>query len=170
MLRSLTGALGALILILIAGPAAARAKVGQVAPAFTVTTFAGEKIALEDMKGQVIVLNYWATWCGPCRRELPILSAYYRRHSARGLKILAITTEGSVPPAKLKPLEGLLSFPLISRMSGRGYGTVGGAVPTNYVIDRAGVVRYAKADAFSEAELDALLGPLLAAPAPAAAN
>lgn len=146
----------------VGGPAlAAPVKVGDVAPPFTVTTFGGDTVSLEDLKGQVVVLNYWATWCGPCRVELPILNDYYRRHPRHDLRILAVTTEDSVPNSKLKPLAAQLNFPLIAKLKGRGYGPIGGAVPTSFVIDRAGVVRYARAGAFSAESFEDTVGPLL---------
>ena len=143
----------------------ARVKVGEKAPPFTVTTFGGDKVSLEDLRGQVVVLNYWATWCGPCRRELPVLNNFYVRHPRHDLKILAVDTEDSIPQAKLRPLAASLNFPLIARMSGGGYGIIGG-LPTSYVIDRAGIVRYAKAEAFDAASFEAVVAPLLAEPPP----
>lgn len=146
--------------------AAANVKVGDPAPPFTVTTFGGDTVSLEDLKGQVVVLNYWATWCGPCRVELPVLNDYFVRHPRRDLKILAITVEGSAPAAKLKPLAAQLNFPLVARLSGKGYGPMKGAVPTSYVIDRAGVVRYAQAGAFTTESFEDTVAPLLNAPPP----
>jgi peroxiredoxin len=140
-------------------------KVGKPAPPFSLTTFDNEKITLAELAGDVIVLNFWATWCAPCRIELPMLDAYVRRHKGADLKLFAVATENSVPTSKLKPLASVLSFPLVKSISGGGYGDLG-AVPTNFVIDRAGVVRYAKAQAFSADGFDALISPLLAAPAP----
>lgn len=162
--RMRTWALAVLLAGLCVAAPALAAAVGKAAPKFTLTTFDGEKVELADLKGQVVVLNYWATWCGPCKRELPVLDAYRRSHP--GLKIYAVATEDSVPDAKLRPLASVLSFPLIAKLSGRGYGMIDGAVPTNYVIDRQGVLRYAKAEAFDRGSLDAVLSPLLAEPAP----
>jgi thiol-disulfide isomerase/thioredoxin len=147
--------------------AAAAPKVGQPAPPFTAVTFDMKTIALADLRGKVVVLNYWATWCAPCRVEIPMMDAYVRKHSA-DLVIFAIATENSVPGYKLRPLADALSFPLIKRLVGRGYGTIGQSVPTNYVIDRTGVLRLAKAGAFDEAGFDALIGPLIAEPPPPA--
>jgi thiol-disulfide isomerase/thioredoxin len=144
-------------------------KVGKAAPGFTLVTFENKKITLAELAGKVVVLNFWATWCAPCRIELPMLDAYVRRHGGDDLKLFAVATEGSVPTAKLRPLAAVLSFPLVKSISGGGYGELG-AVPTNFVIDRGGVVRYAKAAAFSSQSFDAVVGPLLAAPPPSGAT
>jgi thiol-disulfide isomerase/thioredoxin len=142
------------------------AKIGAPAPPFTVTTFDKQKISLPDLADKVVVLNFWATWCAPCRIELPMLDTYLRRHPNGDLKLYAVTTEGSIPNYKLKPLASALSFPLATSISGHAYGPLGG-VPTNYVIDRGGIVRYARSGAFTEEEFGAVIQPLLAATAPA---
>jgi thiol-disulfide isomerase/thioredoxin len=147
------------------GDMVAVAKVGRPAPPFTVTTFDGRRVTREDLAGKVVVLNFWATWCAPCRIELPMLDRYLRDHPDGDLQLFAVTTEGSVPDSALRPLARQLSFPLATRISGHGYGPLD-AIPTNYVIDRAGIVRWAKSGAFTEDSLGAVVGPLLAARAP----
>ena len=141
------------------------AKIGRPAPPFTVTTFDKQKYSLPDLAGKVVVLNFWATWCAPCRVELPMLDGYLRRRPDTDLKLFAVTTEGSVPNSKLKTLASVLSFPLATSISGHAYGPLDG-VPTNFVIDRTGIVRYAQSGAFTEEGFDRVVGPLLAAPAP----
>lgn len=136
------------------------------APQFRVTTFDGKKLSLDDFKGQVLVINFWATWCAPCREELPLLDAYYRLQEAAGLRVLAVTTEDSLPMSKLKPLAAVLRIPMARFFRGK-YNTLG-AVPTNYIIDRSGVLRYAKAGAFTIDDLNELLVPLLNEPIPVA--
>jgi peroxiredoxin len=145
---------------------ASAASVGQAAPDFELITFEGKVVRLADLKGQVVVLNYWATWCGPCRNEMPMFDRYLRAHAGQGLQIFSITTEGSVPAAKLRPLAHALAFPLATKLRGGGYGIVKNAVPTSYVIDRSGVVRLAQAGSFTEAGFDRIIAPLLAEPAP----
>lgn len=113
----------------------------------------------------MVIVNYWATWCGPCKKELPELDIYYRAHAKDGLRIFAVTTEDSVPDSYLKKLSAALSFPLAHRISGKGLAEMEG-VPTNYVIDRQGVVRWAQAGALTPETLDQVIGPLLAEPAP----
>jgi cytochrome c biogenesis protein CcmG, thiol:disulfide interchange protein DsbE len=139
-------------------------EVGKPAPNFQVTTFDGTKVSLSELKGQVVLLNFWATWCGPCKQELPMLDAYYRSRNQFGLKMFAVATEDSLAPYQLKPLQKVVSFPLIKKFKG-DYGKIK-ALPTNIIIDRAGIVRYAKAAAFDLDSLSEELIPLLKESAP----
>ena len=133
--------------------------VGEKAPDFQLSTLDDSKISLSDLKGQVVVINFWATWCGPCKQELPLLDAYYKALKQSGLSVFAVTTEDSLPLSRLKPLAAVLAIPMVRHFHGN-YGPLGG-VPTNYVIDRAGVLRYAKAAAFDLDDLNTILIPLL---------
>ncbi|WP_010216616.1 TlpA family protein disulfide reductase [Sphingomonas sp. PAMC 26621] len=134
-------------------------KVGDDAPPFVLTLVDGSKVSSDQLRGQVVVLNFWATWCGPCKAELPLLDAYYDLQKAHGLKVYAIATEDSVPISQMKKLFAQLHISPARAVKGP-YQTLG-AVPTNYIIDRAGRVRYAKASAFGLEELNSELVPLL---------
>ena len=130
------------------------------APDFQVTTFDGRKLTLADFKGQVVVLNFWATWCGPCKQELPLLEDYHRRQHAAGLAVLAVATEDSLTPFQLRPLAKLLTLQMVKRFKGN-YGQIK-YLPTNFVIDRKRILRYADSGGFTREELEQVLGPLLA--------
>lgn len=134
---------------------------GHPAPPFTLTTFDKRKVTLAEMKGKVVVINYWATWCAPCKAEMPMMHRYFKANQARGLEMFGVTTEDSVPKFQLKKVSELLSYPLSNKMSG-GYGSIDNAVPSTYIIDRKGVVRHAKKGAYTEREFKAALDPLLA--------
>ena len=142
------------------------AKVGKPAPAFTLRTFDDRKVSLADLSGKVVLLNFWALWCGPCRVEMPMFNVYVQTHPNDDLKVFAINSEDSMTLSQLRQLSAKVVFPLAKSISSQAYGPIRGALPTNYVIDRAGVVRYASAGAFDEESLDALVQPLLAEPAP----
>jgi cytochrome c biogenesis protein CcmG/thiol:disulfide interchange protein DsbE len=133
--------------------------VGEPAPDFAVTTFDGKKLSLADFKDQVLVINFWATWCTPCKKELPLLDKYFAIQQIHGLRVVAVTTEDSAPLKSLQPLAAMVRFPMARSM--RGPYRVMTGVPTNYVIDRRGILRYAKAGAFDLDSLNGILVPLL---------
>ncbi len=154
----------ALAIAMMPSHASATIKVGDRAPRFEMTLIDGSRISSTDLHGQVVILNFWATWCGPCKAELPLLDTYYRLRKDNGLRVFAVATEDSLPAYKLKPVFAALAIPSARRIKG-AFGVMG-ALPTNYIIDRAGVVRYAKPGAFDLADLNTLLVPLLNEPVP----
>ena len=72
--------------LMAASAAPAAVKVGERAPDFELTLIDGSKVRGTDLRGQVVVLNFWATWCGPCKAELPLLDSYYRLRRDKGLR------------------------------------------------------------------------------------
>ena len=144
---------------------AAGAKVGKPAPPFKLTTWDKRQVTLADMKGKVVVINWWATWCAPCKAEMPMMSTFHRRFKDEGFEIFGVTTEDSVPPRMLEKVAAALSYPLVRKFSGSGYPILDG-VPTTYVIDRNGIVRLAKAGSFDDKEFRDAILPLLRETAP----
>jgi thiol-disulfide isomerase/thioredoxin len=156
--------IGAAILLIVQPARADAPRVNEPAPDFRASTLDGKDVSLADFKGEVLIINFWATWCGPCKRELPLLEGYYRAMASHGLRVLAVTTEDSLPLSDLKPITSQLTLETARHFHGPFKPLEG--LPTNYVIDRAGVVRYAKARAFNLDSLNELLVPLLNEPAP----
>ena len=149
-----------LILANISGVALASPKTGDVAPPYQIKLFDKTIVTSVDMAGKVVVINYWATWCGPSKAEMPMMDLYHRRHKKLGFQIFGVVTKDSIPLSRMKKLTEVLSYPLASDLKGK-YGVVKESVPTSYIIDRKGIVRYAKAGSFSETEFAALINPLL---------
>lgn len=164
--RMAVGVLALMTLAAAPPPPRAALHVGDPAPDFQVTLVDGHKVWLHDLRGQVVVLNFWATWCVPCRAELPLLDSYYRTMQSHGLKVFAVTTEDSVPIPLLHRLFNAMTI-TPARAISRPYGIMR-AVPTNYIIGRDGRLRYAQAAAFSLDDLNRLLVPLLNEPVPTA--
>jgi|SRR5579859_24808 len=159
--------IGALALCLVSAASSveAAAQVGKPAVDFTITTLDRQSVRLADLKGKVVVVNRWATWCTPCKAEMAAFENFIRLHPGTDLKIYAVTEGLEFPASKLKPLQDLLHYPIGISVSGWGYGVKDG-VPTSYVIDRSGVVRFAAAGAFTEESFEKLVTPLLAEAAP----
>lgn len=155
-----------IVLAAAASIGAAKPQVGELAPPLEMTMIDGNKITLAQLRGQVVVLNFWATWCGPCKTELPLLDAYYAIQREHGLRVFAVTTESSVPVGQLKKLFAVLRLTPLRSIKGK-YAPINNSIPTNYIFDRAGRLRFAKAGALELDDLNQQLVPLLREPAPA---
>jgi len=116
--------------------------VGSMAPALHVTSFGGEPFDLADHHGQVVIINYWASWCVPCRQEMPELDQYYRDRRARGLAVIAISVDRTHDLRDARKAAEPFSFPaaLAANAEVDRWPTPG-AIPTTYVIDASGRVR-----------------------------
>jgi len=114
-------------------------KVGQAAPPLVLQTLDGHRIDSRELLGQVVILTFWATWCDPCREELPLLSAYASRNAKQGLRVLGFSLDGPEDLPKVKEVAARLSFPvgLLGSPWAGGYGRIW-RIPVNFVIDRAG--------------------------------
>lgn len=119
-------------------------RTGFPAPDFTLDTPAGESISLAGQRGQVVIVNLWASWCLPCRAEMPAIQKVYLANRERGLQVLAVnsTYQDSEPAAVAFAEELGLTFPILLDSDGavsRRY--LLRALPTTFFIDRQGIIR-----------------------------
>jgi thiol-disulfide isomerase/thioredoxin len=113
------------------------------APDFELERLSGGTVKLSELKGRVVLLNFWATWCGPCREEMPHLAKLYEKYRDQGLEILAITTDEKSDRAKVAPFVAKygMTFPVLYDVGvADAYGVNG--MPTTVYIDAQGRTRY----------------------------
>ena len=144
--HSLTCALlllwGAVFLVASPDAEAAPPAVGQPAPQLIVPQLDGHEFNLTKLRGKVVVINVWATWCSPCRSEMPTLDAFYRRYHARGVDLLGLSIDEAPDVARVHQVMRQFGYPgaLASAARVNGFGEPV-AVPVTYVIDGSGVIR-----------------------------
>jgi peroxiredoxin len=117
---------------------------GFLAPDFTLDTLDGSQITLSDLRGKVVVVNLWTSWCPPCRAEMPAIENVYQANKEQGLEVLAVnsTFQDSEANAAAFVQEMGLTFPiLLDRDGGVSNRYQLRALPTTYFIDRQGVIR-----------------------------
>ncbi|MBM2826133.1 MAG: hypothetical protein HW403_197 [Dehalococcoidia bacterium] len=119
-----------------------KARVGEPAPEFTLQNLAGEAVALKDFRGQTVLVNFWATWCGPCRVEMPEMEAIYKEKAGDGFTILAVNFKEDPERASSFARNLGLTFPVLLDSKGQvadAYGVIG--LPTSLFIDGDGIVK-----------------------------
>ena len=139
LLKGCACALAAPIALRLAPTRANDLRVGAQAPAATLVTLDGKRISTPELLGRVVILTFWATWCEPCREELPLLSRYADRHSNAGLAVLGFSLDPPNELPEVKKVAQTLSFPvgLLAYSSTPGYGRIW-RLPVNFTIDRTG--------------------------------
>ncbi|MGH8059833.1 MAG: TlpA disulfide reductase family protein [Candidatus Entotheonellia bacterium] len=139
-----------------------------VAPDFALPDLAGNLQHLSDFRGTVVLLNFWATWCPPCRAEMPSMETLYQAYKHQGFVILAVSSDVQGAAVVQAFMEGYhLSFPALLDTAGRVNGLYGvRSIPTSYLLDRRGrvVSREIGARNWAKAEARALVASLLNEP------
>jgi cytochrome c biogenesis protein CcmG, thiol:disulfide interchange protein DsbE len=122
--------------------ACAAPEIGEAAPPLVVTALDGTVIDLAKLRGKVVLVNFWATWCAPCRKEMPIFDAFYRRHRGENFALVGISTDFARDAAKMRKAAAPLAYPIawINDAGVNGFGAPDG-VPVTYVIDADGIIR-----------------------------
>lgn len=126
--------------LLIASPVLAL-EVGQAAPDFNSTTFSGQTINLASQQGKVVYLDFWASWCAPCRKTLPWMSELQQKYAGQGLAVLAVNEDSKPLLAEAMIKEQQAGFTTVADTGGRiasAYALP--AMPSSFLIDRQGRV------------------------------
>jgi len=116
---------------------------GQSAPDFALKSSSGENLRLSEYRGDVVMVNFWATWCGPCRQEMPLLDQLYSRYQRVGFSLLGVNIDDDSSKAMNMVSELGVSFPVLfdaRKDVSRLYKV--DAMPVTVLIDREGMVRY----------------------------
>jgi thiol-disulfide isomerase/thioredoxin len=137
-----TFAIGVVAATFAADHAHAAPEIGEAAPPLVVTALDGTVIDLAKLRGKVVLVNYWATWCAPCRKEMPTFDAFYRRHRNENFELVGISIDFARDAAKMRKAAAPLAYPIawINDAVVNGFGAPDG-VPITYVIDADGVIR-----------------------------
>lgn len=129
-------------------------EINNIAPDFELTNLEGEKVSLSDYRGKYVLLNFWATWCPPCRREIPALNEFHEENKENFI-VLAVDLGESREKVHQFISYGGYTFPVLldeTREIGNKYNV--SAIPTSYFLDPQGKIKYIKKGAVSKAELN----------------
>ncbi len=138
-----TPLLGAILLIFTASSLAASSLEGQVAPDFVLKSASGENLRLSEHRGDVVLINFWATWCGPCRQEMPLLDDLYGRYQRVGFSLLGVNIDDDSRRAMQMVQELGVNFPVLfdkSKEVSKLYKIE--AMPVTVLVDREGRIRH----------------------------
>ena len=154
------------LLLLATTAAFAQSVAPYQAPALVVSTLDGQLFNLAKMRGHVVLVNFWASWCPPCRAEMPVLSAYYKSHHSAGLEMIGVSADIGRDRGQVTSMAASISYPLamLRDAISNGFGKPH-ALPITYVIDAQGVVRaelHPDTTPITLQTLDTVVGSLLA--------
>ena len=159
-----------IVFLALSGPAfGAGLVLGKPAPEVEATLLDGAtQLRVSANRGKVTIINCWATWCVPCREEMPAIDAYYKKYKASGLEVLAISMDDARDAAEVRRLAQNYSFPIALKSDAnfKGLGRIW-RIPSTFVIDKRGILRKNGLVGDPKVDLqalDALVTPLLELP------
>ena len=115
--------------------------IGDSAPAFVLPTASGESVALEKLKGRVVYVDFWASWCGPCRRSFPWMNEMQQKYGPRGFTVVGVNVDKRRPDAERFLAQTPAAFTIVYDAAGATPETYAvKAMPSSYLIDAAGKV------------------------------
>ncbi len=135
-----------------------------LAPDFELTALDGSTIKLSSLKGKVVLLDFWATWCPPCRKMIPELKKVYSKYKNKGVEIIGISMdEGSLSTIKSFVDNTGINYPIVrgDHALSKAYGYIN-AIPTSFIIDKAGVIRNKHTGFQSAQDMETIINDLLA--------
>ncbi len=138
-----TSLLGAILVIFTVSTLADSSLEGQVAPDFVLRSATGENLRLSEYRGDVVLINFWATWCGPCRQEMPLLDDLYGRYQRVGFNLLGVNIDEDSRRAMQMVQELGVNFPVLfdeNKEVSKLYEVE--AMPVTILVDREGIVRH----------------------------
>lgn len=138
------------------------AVLSALAPELELQDLNGQAVSLADLRGQVVLVNNWATWCPPCKAEMPELEAYFREHQAEGFTLVAVNAGDPQSDVAQFVEDYRLSFQVwLDPYSKAIRAFQNNSLPSSYIIDRAGSLRLAWSGAINQQTLEEYVTPLI---------
>jgi cytochrome c biogenesis protein CcmG/thiol:disulfide interchange protein DsbE len=165
-LRALVAAIVGVLLLAAYTPSALAIGAGTLAPEIGLKDLSGRGVSIASLKGKVVLVDFWASWCAPCREELPVLEALYKKYRARGFEVVGVNLDQSADNVQRFLNATPLSFRVVhdrGRAVADRYAPA--KMPSSFLIDRKGVVRHVHAGfrASDRGALDQQIATLLGA-------
>ena len=147
------------------GPASGDVLLGSFRPDFELGSNSGEFVTPADFSGKTILLNFWATWCAPCRQEMPMLMELQRNYAADGLQVIGIALDDIQSVRNFVNTYGI-SYPVLVGSedvfaTSEAYGNEEGVLPYSVLIDKTGIIRWQYAGIIQHDKISRLLSELL---------
>jgi peroxiredoxin len=131
------------MLVVVPAVPAALPAAGQAAPDFTLKSASGQNLRLRELRGEVVLINFWATWCGPCRQEMPLLNKIHEQYRKAGFTLLGVNIDDDPAVARDMARKLGVAFPVLldtDKRVSRLYDV--DTMPATLLVDRNGKVRY----------------------------